>query len=170
MPGLKQGDRLRARWYEETLEPIGANARVVARFENGNAAAVQGTYGKGRTLLLGSYISAAYQTSPTEDVERFYGGLLAWAGVASPVTTSGAVMEVRHLESGNDVVVFIFNHGTARATSTISLRLGQSGYSARNLVTGESVEAARDATGLRFDITLDPRDVRVLHLARAASR
>ena len=30
------------------------------------------TYGKGKTLMLGSYVSAAYQCTPSTAVERFY--------------------------------------------------------------------------------------------------
>jgi beta-galactosidase len=170
LPGLKPGDRLRARWYEEVLEPIGSDARVVARFENGAAAAVQGTFGKGRTLLLGSYVSAAYQTSPTEAVERFYAGLLAWAGVTLPVSTTGAPFEVRYLESGADALVFIFNHGAARATGDVSLRLTDASYSARNLVTGHPLATTRGADGVRMNVTLDPKDVQVVHLAKAPAR
>jgi hypothetical protein len=44
-------------------------------------------------------------------VERFYQGLLSWAGVTLPVTVSGAVLEVRYLESGADALVLLFNHG-----------------------------------------------------------
>ncbi|HEV3486931.1 MAG TPA: beta-galactosidase trimerization domain-containing protein, partial [Vicinamibacterales bacterium] len=170
IPGVKPGDRLRARWYEETLEPLGPDARVVARFEHGGAAAVLGKYGKGRTLLLGSYVSAAYQTAPTEEVERFYVGLLAWAGVTLPVTTSGAPMEVRHLESGNDAIVFVFNQGAARATGNVSLRLASGDYTGKDLVTGDSVTLGRDGGGLSFEVALEAKHVAVVHLTRAAAR
>ena len=68
------------------------------------------TYGKGRTLMLGSYVSAAYQSTPTPAVERFYSGLLEWAGVTLPVTVAGAPLEARHLESGGDAVLVLLNH------------------------------------------------------------
>ena len=62
LPGFNAGETLQARWYEETLEPLGAQAHVVATFPNGNAAAVISEYGKGKTLMLGSYVGAAYET------------------------------------------------------------------------------------------------------------
>ena len=164
MPGVPPGSRLRARWYEETLEPVGPHARVVARFENGAAAAVQGAYGRGKTLMLGSYISAAYQTAPTPDVERFYAGLLEWAGVTSPVTISGAPLEARHLETGDDALLFIFNHGVSRATAGVSLRRGAGDYGAANLVSGQAVPLTRDATGVRFDVALEPNGVEVFRI------
>ncbi|MBE3075853.1 MAG: hypothetical protein IMZ75_13070, partial [Actinobacteria bacterium] len=168
IPGVKPGDRLRARWYEETCEPIGPQARVVARFENGSAAAVQSEYGKGKTLMLGSYVSAAYQTTPTPEVERFYAGLLTWAGVTLPVTVTGAELEVRYLESGGDVVVFAFNHGKARATSTVSISMPEGTYTGTDLVSGHNVALSRDPQGVRFDVALDPNDVRVVKIERRA--
>ena len=51
-PGMSAGDQLPARWYEETLEPLSNDARVVARFANDAAAAVASSYGRGKTLLL----------------------------------------------------------------------------------------------------------------------
>ena len=54
IPGMKPGDLLPARWYEESLEPIGPQARVAAQFADGSPAAVISSFGKGKTLMLGS--------------------------------------------------------------------------------------------------------------------
>ncbi len=64
LPGFAAGETLQARWYEETLEPRGPEAHVVATFPTGAAAAVISAYGKGKTLMLGSYVGAAYETRP----------------------------------------------------------------------------------------------------------
>ena len=65
--------------------------------------------------MLGSYVSAAYQSKPTPEVERFYAGLLTWAGVTMPVEVTGATLEVRYLESGDDILMFVFNHDAANS-------------------------------------------------------
>jgi beta-galactosidase len=170
LPGVKPGDRLRARWYEETLEPVGPQARVVATFANGAPAAVQSTFGRGRTLLLGSYVSAAYQTTPTPEVERFYAGLLAWAGVTMPVATTGDAVEVRFLESGADRIVFVLNHVAATAAAAVSLRVPDSAWTATDLVTDRSVALGQSAGSVQFDVTLPPHEVQVLRLSRAGAR
>jgi beta-galactosidase len=166
IPGVKEGDVLRGRWYEESLEPLGAPAHVVARLANGAPAAVVSSYGKGRTLTLGSYISAAYQSTPSAEVERFYAGLLEWAGVALPVTVSGAALEVRYLEAPNDLLVFVFNHGSGTATGSVSLHLPAGRSAATDLVSGEPVTVTREGTGLRVDVSLEARGVRVLRIPR----
>ena len=95
LPGLKPGEVLPGRWYEETLEPSGPGARVVARFASGAPAAVVSAFGKGKTLVLGSYVSAAYVSQPEEAGRRFFDGLLDWAGVRRTVAVSGDPVEVR---------------------------------------------------------------------------
>jgi beta-galactosidase len=165
IPGVQPGDRLPARWYEETLEPIGAQAQVVAQFADGSAAAVQSRYGDGRTLMLGSYVSAAYQSTPTPDVERFYAGLLTWAGVTLPVGVTGAPLEVRYLESGADILLFVFNHAAAGATGTVSLRLAGGAHGATDLVTGAAVPVTRGSGAVRLDVSLDAQDVRVFRIS-----
>lgn len=167
IPGVAPGDRLRARWYEATCDPSDSKARVVARFENGSPAAVLNEFGKGRSLLLGSYVSAAYQTTPTPEVERFYAGLLAWGGVTLPVAVTGPDLEVRYLESGRSLLVFAFNHGKARATSSVSLRVpdGRT-YAGTDLVSGQAVALAPSPEGVSFEVALDPDGVRVVKLER----
>jgi beta-galactosidase len=170
IPGLAVGERLRARWYEETLEPIGPDARVVATFPDGAPAAVQAASGNGRTLLLGSYVSAAYQTTPTPEVERFYAGLLAWAGVTRPVLTTGDAIEVRFLEAGPDRLLFVLNHASAPATSAVSLRVPDSQYAASDLITGRDLPVRSSAGGLTLDVVLAGHEVQVVRLSPGPSR
>jgi beta-galactosidase len=119
---LATGDTLPARWYEETLEPASHDARVVAQFSDGRPAGITSSYGKGKTLMLGSFISAAYETAPAPEVERFYQGLLEWAGVELPVVVESGGVEVRYLESGPTTLVFAFNHTKQPVAAAFSLK------------------------------------------------
>jgi beta-galactosidase len=166
LPGLARGERLAARWYKETLEPAAPSGRVVARFEDGGAAAVMSSYGKGRTLMLGSYVSAAYQSAPTAAVEHFYGALLDWAGVTLPIAVSGAPIEARYLESGADVVLVLFNHGAQPASAAVSLRRPAGEYSAQDILTTRPVALTRTSGAVTVSVDVGAKDVRVLRLAR----
>ena len=170
IPGVAVGDRLPARWYEETLEPLGPQSRVLAQFDNGSPAAVVSGYGAGRTLMLGSYVSAAYQTTPRPEVARFYAGLLTWAGVRSRVTVSSSDVEVRHLETADGVLLFVFNHGGAHAASAISLRVPGGAERATDLESGTRVALARDTDTVRIDVALDPGGVQVLWIEQTARK
>lgn len=156
---VPQGTVLPARWYEETLEPVGERARVVATFADGRAAAVVSAFGKGKTLTLGSYVSAAHQSRPEEALRRFYESLLRWAGVDMPVSATGDV-EVRTLEAGSAKLVFVFNHGSAETNATVRMK---GAYMAGvDVERGSPVELRRTGEGTEFVSTLPARGVRVV--------
>jgi beta-galactosidase len=164
--GMTAGDTLRGRWYEETLETIGPSAQVVAQFENGAPAAVVSGHGRGKTMLLGSYVSAAYQSTPSPEAERFFDGLLDWAGVSRPVEVTGAPLEVRHLEAGADVLVFVFNHGAARAESRVAIRLSGGTFQARDIVSGATLALTQEGGRAHLDVALEPNQVLVAQVSR----
>jgi hypothetical protein len=163
-PGLQPGEAVPGRWYEEALEASSPAARVVARFASGAPAAVASSYGRGRALMLGSYVSAGFVSQPEETTRRFYAGLLDWAGVASPVGVSGDPLEVRLIESGRDHLVFVFNHAAAPATATLRVRVPLAGRSVRDLASGEAVSVTAVPAGFVWRTTLPALEVRVLHV------
>ena len=154
--GLHEGDRLPGTLYEETLEPAGANARVVARFANGDPAAVVSSYGRGKTLTLGSYIGVAYEHRRDATAQKFFDGLLDWAGVARPVRIAGGEAEVRLLEAADGLILFAFNHQEKAIEPEISL---PASYAGIDLVSGEKI-----AAGNTFRHRLAPGDVWVVRL------
>jgi beta-galactosidase len=172
IPGISNGDLLPARWYKETLEPTGANARAVATFAVKGAsaddrapAAVLSRFGRGRTLTLGSYVSAAYQARPDPTVQRFYSALLDWAGVERPVTVDAADVEIRTLERGGDLLVFVFNHAPSPRDAAIALRVTSDLGRAADIETGAAIPLATSGGLARWTLHLDGRHVRVLHLS-----
>jgi hypothetical protein len=160
------GDVLPARWYKETLEPLSSSARVVAQFADGAAAAVMSSYGKGRTLMLGSYVSASAQSTPTPESERFFAGLLQWAGVALPLRVTGTTIEARHLESGKETLLFLFNHGKQEARSEVWLRRDRGEDTAVDLVDGRPVRLTRSPDGVTVNVVLPSSGVQVLRITR----
>jgi beta-galactosidase len=163
-PGLSEGDVLPAKWYEESLEPLGPQARVVARFASGDPAAVVSTFGRGRSLMLGSYVSAAYQARPSQTVERFYSGLLDWAGVARPVAVTGGPAEVRWLESGRERLVFAFNHQGQPIQMAAAVRAPDASYSAQDIVADKAASVTvRDGSAI-LENRLEPGQVWVVRL------
>jgi beta-galactosidase len=165
LPGLAAGSVLPARWYKETLEPASPNARVVAEFDDGSAAAVMSTYGKGKTLMLGSYVGAAAQSTPTPEAERFFAGLLEWAGVSLPVRVKGSQVEARYLESGREALLFVFNHGKEPASSEVWLRRPPAKYRAVDLVSGRDVTLRDAGDGVSVLVELSPSGVMAMRLA-----
>ncbi len=164
LPGVNAGDTLPARWFKETLQPVSPEAKVVAQFEDGAAAAVTSAYGKGRTLMLGSYVSAGYQTKPSPEAERFFAGLLQWAGVTLPIAIAGTPIEARYTESAGETVLFLFNHGRDVSKSTVTLRRPSGNYAAIDVTTDLPVTLNPTADGISVDAELAGSGVRVLRI------
>ena len=147
------GRRVSGRWFREVLEPLGG--RVVAQFEDGAAAAVENAYGRGKALLVGSYLSAAYHSTPAEEARAWFLSLLEWAGVQRALTAEGGV-EARWLESGAARVVFVFNH--ERAAKRVRLRWHDTAqWRIEDLIEGGAAQA-------QFE--LPAKGVRVLKFER----
>ncbi|MCW5976514.1 MAG: beta-galactosidase [Bryobacteraceae bacterium] len=164
LPGIEPGVVLPGRWFAEALTPR-KSARIVARFADGTAGAVMSTYGKGKTLMLGTYVSAAFETEPQPATERFYRALLDWAGVDLPVDVSGGDIEARYLESGRDALVFVFNHGREAVEADVRLARPAAKYVAADLLRSEPVEIARQDGKVRLRRRMEASDVWVVRLA-----
>src|SRR5581483_9148666 len=121
------------------------------------------TYGKGKTLMLGSYLGSAYEKQRDPALARFYAALLDWVGVASPVTVEPAA-EVRYLESGRDTLLFAFNHNAKAVEPAIRLRAGAGSYNGVDLVTGKPVDVAAESGRIMIRGKIEPSDVWVVRL------
>ena len=159
------GAALPGRWYREVLEPTSSAASVVARFADGAAGAVASRFGTGRTLLIGSYVSAAFQASPTEAGRRFFGGLLDWAGVSRPVDVRGGTLEVRLLESGPHLLLIGLNHGEASVAVDVTLRRAVSGE-AHDLIENRHVPLTHRIGETALPLQVAAGDVVALRMAR----
>jgi beta-galactosidase len=169
LAGMKPGDEMTARWYEETLAPLGPEAQIMAEFPSGGAAAVLSSYGKGKTLTLGSYLGAAYETLREPTTAQFYEALLDWAGVERPVLLAPARegIEVRWLESGHDVLVFAFNHQPKSQDAQIGLRLPERAYLGTDIVNGRQVSTSSQNGRVAMREQIAAHDVWVVKLEPA---
>ena len=115
--------------------------------------------------MLGSYISASAQSTPTPEAEPFFAGLLVWAGVSLPVRSTGSSLEVRHTEPGRDAILFVFNHASGPATSNVSLVRPAGNHAVTDLVHGAAVSSMRSGDAVTMRLELPPLSVRVLPIA-----
>lgn len=145
------GPAFPARWFKETLVPTGGVVR--ARFEDGSPAAVESTFGRGKTLLVGSYPSAAYESTPTPAAAAWFQSLLRWAAITPPLLVEGGA-EARWLESGRDRLVFLFNHDHTPKSVTIRWQ-DQTTWKMTDLATGQASPPT---------LTIPPQSATILHL------
>lgn len=138
-PRLAAGAGLTGNIYQEALETISPAAQVVARFADGSPAMTASSYGRGKTLLAGSFLSMAFERTREHNLEEFFRGLIEWAGVERPALVSDNMIEVRLLVGDGYKLYFIFNNGERELAAEVKLQSPYPNFTIRDLVTGQPV-------------------------------
>lgn len=83
---LAEGTPLTGAHFAESLAlRPGARASVLAVWEDGSPAIVASEFGRGATVLTGTFFGLAQRTHPTVEKRQFLLNLLRWAGVQSRI-------------------------------------------------------------------------------------
>ena len=98
-----------------------AGGQVAGQYANGHTAAVENTFGAGKTLLIGSFPGGAYYRNHTPAAREFFAGLLAWAGVAQQVQSSDAEVKARLHQGAGGTYLWVVNPTRTPRTVKISL-------------------------------------------------
>ena len=166
-PLLKPGDKLDSLFFEEAFDVFGESSRVVARFQDGRPAVVTAPYGKGRAIIVGSFLGSAYHHFRNPNNGKFFAGLADWLGVAPAVKVSAsapdAVVEGRLLRGDGYMLLFAFNRGEKPVTAKFAVLTGPARVAASDLETGETVKLVTDRDRAVVEKTLKPSEAWVVH-------
>jgi beta-galactosidase len=169
VPGLSAGGTPQGEAFEEALEPQG-QARVLARFEDGEPAIVENSYGKGKGILLGSFVALHFQRRGDEATGRLLTALARAAGVSAEVEVSGTGtkdVEIRRLVSDRGEILFAFNHDTKNpAEMTLAIRLPWRAKSARRLDDDRPVEFKEQGGNVIIHKSLSAGENWIVYLER----
>jgi beta-galactosidase len=150
LPGWTTDAHVTAEAFEEELEPL-SGARVLARFADGAPAIVQNSYGKGKAILVGSFLAMSYERQHNDAAKQVLLAFARAAGVTPEVIVSGhniSQMEVRRLE-GNDVqFLFAFNHSDHPADAKIAIRVPWTVHDVLSLNDQQKVAFSQSEEGL----------------------
>jgi beta-galactosidase len=161
---------LRGALHANTVELLSGDAQVLATID-GQPAMVASSYGRGRTLFIGSYLGWANHPVQHEPNNTFVRRLAEWAGIEKPVTTSldGALeppVVARVHENDSGYLLFLVNHHADAQPVTVSVRVPDGTYTLVELVSGRThSEAVRDGA-LRLESQVSGRDVEVWSITR----
>ncbi len=136
--------------FEEELEPA-TGARVLGRFANGKPAIIENATGKGKGILIGSFVALGYQKDNAAPAKQFFLSLARDAGVAPDLQVTGegtANVEVRRLVNNHEQIVFAFNHSNAPVDATVSITLPWKTQQARNLQDDSPVTFTTNQNGV----------------------
>jgi beta-galactosidase len=161
LPGLKPGATPQGEAFEEALDPLG-KAHVLARFEDGEPSVVENSYGKGKAILIGSFVALHYHRRGDAATEHFLTALARAAGVTSDLEVTGQgtkSIEVRRLVSDRGEIIFAFNHAVKNsAEMTLSIRMSRPVKSARTFDDNHPVPVEQQDGKVVFHRVLNAGD------------
>ncbi|MCX6622362.1 MAG: beta-galactosidase trimerization domain-containing protein [Acidobacteria bacterium] len=152
-----RGFRTPGRYFLQAYRPAGGTA--AGAYEDGRVAAVEHSFGKGRTLLVGSFPGGGYFLHPTEEGRRFFASLLEWAHTEPRLHLKGAGMQARLHTGAGGTYLWVVN--PARSAQRAEVTLPSAFDRGDDLWGTRPVSVA----GRKVTVEVGDRDVAVILLA-----
>jgi len=154
-----KGHKLYGRYFLQEYAPQGGQA--VGHYSNTHVAAVEHRFGKGKTLLIGTFPGAGYYLHHSPEAKAFFAELLGWAGIEPRVRTNNSSVQARLHSGAGGNYLWVVNPSLTGASVTVSL-----GGSAAQFNKAEDVWGGARVTikGREVSLTVPPRDAAVVAL------
>ena len=180
LSGMAAGEHVTAEGFEEALDPL-PGATVLARFTDGQPAVVENSAGKGRAIMIGSFVALSYQRDHVESTKRFLLALAQQAGVkrgakveegsrqkavgSQDALSAASQVEVRRLVGDGYQLVFIFNHGERAVEASVSIPMSWAGVEASDPVSNSRIEMRSENGSAILPLSLPAGGIEVVRLA-----
>lgn len=171
MKDFKKGSKLTGSLYTESFSLLRKKGiKVLATNDQGQPAVVCTQYGKGESMLVGTYMGMAnfQEFNPSND--QFFVNLLNWAKIERPFITSldGRTcnqVEVRLQNTKNSYLLFIINHSANREEIDIELNMVSNGvYTLRDILSETQREVQCSNNKLNINAHIESKDVHVFEI------
>jgi len=170
LPLNNPGDTLDALLFEEGFELIDKKSQILAEFENGQPAIIYAPYGRGKGIIVGSFIGSAYHHFQNPNNAKFLAGLAHWLGISRPVAASSSdkdvFVEPRILEARDFKILFGFNRGDKKTQARFAVSVEGRNYAVKDLETTEKVFFRFQENRIVVENTLKPQQVWVVLIQR----
>ncbi len=168
-PLLKPGDKLDSLFFEESLDVFGKSSRVVAAFPDGRPAIVAAPFGKGRAIIVGSFLGSAYHHFKNPNNGKLFAGLADWLKISAPVRVTSsvpdAVVEGRLLKGDGYSLLFGFNRGEKAVMARFGVMTDAARPAAIDIETGQAVALIREGDRAVLEKALGPGEVWVVRVS-----
>ena len=136
-----------------------AGGQAAGTYPNGHIAAVEHTFGSGKTLLIGTFPGGAYYRTHAAATREFFAGLLAWAGIRQQVQSSDPAIKARLHKGAGGTYLWVVN--PTRTPKTLTLTLDSPYRRATDLWQDGSHPSI---TGAALTVTVEDRNAAVVRL------
>jgi beta-galactosidase len=154
-----RGSMINGRYFFQEYQSEGG--KVVGKYNNGAVAALENEFGKGKTLLVGTFPGAGYYRNHSEGSREFFAGLLEWGNADQRIRSSDPEVKVRLHDGAGGKYLWVVNPTRISREVTIFLTSTDNGLNA-----GNDLWAGKKATsGSNYiKITVEDRDAAVIPL------
>lgn len=166
---IEDGTELVGAYLAESFERLpDGEAQLVARLDDRSPVIFESTYGRGTATIVGSFLGLAAQQFRHPGTLSFIRGQCRAAGVTLPVRVvepdgPAEPLEVRVRTAPEGLLVFVFNHMPIPRAASVMVRTEATGrFVARDLLTGNELEAEVAGGELPLELEFAGRDVKVL--------
>ena len=140
---LRKGDKLDGKYFAESITPLlNQQTKIFAYLEDGTPCISASSYGRGETLFVGSFLDNHPEFN--EKNNQFILGLIDWAGVDRPFTSShdgrkDAAIVIRLHENPDGLLMYVLNQGESPQEVSINLKVNaKSRFHLREIIKGIS--------------------------------
>jgi beta-galactosidase len=156
---MVKGQKVGGQFFLQEYQLAGGSE--AGRYANGKLAAVEHTYGKGRTLLIGTFPGGAYARSHEPATRDFFASLLPWAGVHQQVESSEREIKARLHRGDGGTYLWVVNPTRTARSVTVTLPEGSAFTSAEDVWQTSAVPTV---AGTKITTTVEDRNAAVIRL------
>ena len=153
-----KGSKIYGRYFRQDYDLQGGKA--AGQYSNGNIAAVENSFGQGKTLLIGSFPGAGYYLHHAAATKELFAGFLKAAGLTQQVVIDDATAQARLHEGAGGTILWVTN--PTRTARKVTLRLAAGDFSSAEDLWGGS---AIPCSGREITMNVPARDAVVARLS-----
>jgi len=147
--------------FLERLDPQNGSAKPVAYSADGTPVAFENNFGKGSTIVIGSFVGQENYREPI-DMHPLGAILADWANLTRPALHAPTLLELREMKATNGRFVFLFNHGQSTANVQFTRALEKPVSRIREIVSGQ--EQPPTGTSLSIHSEVPAQAVRIYRI------
>ncbi len=154
-----KGAKIDGRYFRQAYALNGGTA--AGQYDDGDVAAVEHSFGSGRTLLIGSFPGAGYYVHHGSETKGLFAGFLEMAGVRQIARVDDTEVQARLHKGEGGVFLWVTNPTREDQIVRISLAAEQATFSAGNDVWGNQTVAM---DGSQVSVRVGARNGTVIQL------
>jgi beta-galactosidase len=146
-----KGSKIFGRYFRQDYELAGGKA--AGQYSNGNIAAVENSFGSGRTLLIGTFPGAGYYLHHGATTKELFVSFLTMAGLTQQIAIDDNTVQARLHQGAGGTHLWVTN--PTRTDKQVTIKLDSGDFqTAEDLWGGAAVKQV----GRKFSVTVPARD------------